>query len=163
MKTLIVYYSRDGSTEKAALALAKKLSADVEAIGPVERYSGILGYFRAAMDSLRGNLPTIAPIEQSPRNFDLTVVAAPLWAGHAATPIRSFINDEKGEIRNIATLITRGGSSTDNAFAEIRQLSGLQPIAELSLRDKEIKGGSFTEQVSGFGEAIARELAAWDP
>lgn len=158
MKTLIIYFSRDGSTKKAALALAEKLSAHVEEVGPVERYDGILGYFRAAIDSLRGNLPAIDPIEQSPRNFELTVVAAPLWAGHAATPIRTYLSNHKGEFRKIASLITRGGSSADQAFAEIRQLSGLQPVAELSLRDKEIKAGSFTEQVSGFGDAIIREL-----
>ncbi len=158
MKILIIYYSRNGSTKTAALALANQLSAEIEQIGPVKRYAGIFGYFRAAIDSLRGNLPAIDPMKQSPQKFELTVVAAPLWAGHAAPPIRTYLNDHKGEFRKIASLITRGGSSTDQAFAEIGQLSGLQPVAELSLRDKEIKAGGFNEQISGFGDAITREM-----
>ena len=158
MKTLIVYYSRDGSTKKAAIALAKELSADIEEVGPVARYGGFLGYFRAATDSLRGNLPAIGPAQHSPRNYALTIVAAPLWAGHAATPIRTYLNEHKGELQTLATVITRGGSSPDKAFAEIRELSGLQPVAELSLLDKEIADGSFKSQVSGFCAALDREL-----
>ncbi len=160
MKTLIVYYSRDGSTKKAATALAKQLSADLEEVGPVERYNGFLGYFRAAYDSLKSNLPDVGRGRLSPRNFELTIIAGPLWVGHAATPIRAYLNEHKSEIRCLASLITRGGSSPDQAFSEIRELAGLAPVAELSLREKEISDGSFAQQVSGFCAAITRELAA---
>ncbi len=160
MKTLIVYYSRDGSTQTAATALAKQLSADIEEIGPVDRYNGFLGYFRAGFDSLKGKLPEIGQVHRSPREFELTVIAAPLWAGHAATPIRAYLDQHKGEIRNLASVITRGGSSPEKAFSEIRELAGIKPVAELSLRDKEISDGSYAQQLSGFCAAIARELAA---
>lgn len=59
MRTLVIYYSRTGTTRKVAQALADMLGADTAEIR-CERYGvGGLGYIRAAYDSVRGARPAI--------------------------------------------------------------------------------------------------------
>jgi len=59
LRTLIVYYSRTGTTATIARALANRLDGDTREIR-CDRYTGgLLRYLLAGYDSVRGNLPEI--------------------------------------------------------------------------------------------------------
>ncbi len=151
MKTLVAYYSRDGSTRKVAQSLAHEISAaDIEELGAVERYEGFLGYFKAGYDSWKGRLPAIAPVRCSPAAYDFVVIGAPLWAGHAATPIRSYLKDHQGEFKRTAVFVTHGGSSPVRALKEISELAGQTPVAKMSVRTKAISDGTFLADLRNF-------------
>ncbi len=150
MKTLVVYYSRDGSTREVATALARDLLADIEELDAVPRYVGFLGYFRAGYDSWKGYLPAIGPVRYSPGEYDLVVIGGPLWAGHLATPIRAYLKSHQGEFSRIAAFITYGGSSPAQAIKEVAQLSGRVPDAEMAVRTKDVAEGTFMQNVSEF-------------
>lgn len=134
MKTLVAYYSFGGSTQKVAEHIAQHLSADMEEIKSSKSYESGLGFFKAAYDSWRGHLPAIVPIRRAPEEYDLVVVGAPLWAGHAATPARSYLQNSSGAFKRIALLITHGGSSPDRAFEEMAALAGRASETNVAIR-----------------------------
>jgi hypothetical protein len=51
-KTLVVYYSRTGTTRRIAEALAATLQCDCEAIVAAERYTGYFGLARASIEAM---------------------------------------------------------------------------------------------------------------
>lgn len=159
MKTLIVYYSRGGSTEKVAKQIAKNLAADAEPIKCLKSYSGFIGYFKAGHDSFRGRLPPIAPTTHSPEAYDLVVIGAPMWAGHAATPVRSYLQQHSGAIKRVAFFMTSGGSSPDKAFQEMAALAGRDSEADLGIRSKAIAANKYADDVAAFVEQIRTKLA----
>ncbi len=90
MKTLIVYYSRTGTTKTVATALADTLGADLGEIRCGRYRPGIFRYPRAGYDSLKGNLP---PIEAPPidaENCDLAVKSEDIGASRASDALRGF-------------------------------------------------------------------------
>ncbi|MFA5869173.1 MAG: hypothetical protein WC941_05670 [Candidatus Bathyarchaeia archaeon] len=68
MKTLIVYYSRDGSTRKVAEELKAQLGADIEEITEPKGRGGPLGWIRSGKEASSG---AIVPINPEGRPLDL--------------------------------------------------------------------------------------------
>ena len=86
MKVLVVYYSLSGNTCQVATVLARDLGADVEELH-CGRYSlGGWGFMRAAYESWRGTLPPIEPLTHALSQYELVVIAGPIWVWHPATP-----------------------------------------------------------------------------
>ncbi|MCW5748762.1 MAG: NAD(P)H-dependent oxidoreductase [Alphaproteobacteria bacterium] len=160
MKILIVYYSLSGTTRAVATALAKELAADVEEIR-CERYApGPLGAIKAAIDSWRGRLPAIASLSYAVAGYDLVVVGGPIWAFHAATPVRAFLRREAARLRGVAFLLTHGGSAAERSLRELQQLAGRAPTATLVVREADVKTGTFAAAVSSFAAALRPAKAA---
>ena len=55
MKTLVVYYSRSGTTAKLAERIAEELSADKERINCTKSYDGFWGYLRGGTTAFAGS------------------------------------------------------------------------------------------------------------
>ena len=124
MKKLVVYYSLSGNTRTLATVLARDLAADTEELHCPRYASGVWGYMRAGYDSWKGNLP---PIEKLPLQYELVVVAGPIWAFHPATPVRNFLKQERSRLPRVAFLLTHGGSAGERSDA--RRLSGRALLA----------------------------------
>lgn len=86
----IVYYSRDGHTDRLARQLAETLDADLFQITTDRYTSKSLGYLRAGFDSLTGRMPTIAPIPNLSGYASLSL-GAPIWTSYPATPLRAYL------------------------------------------------------------------------
>jgi flavodoxin len=165
MRTLIVYYSLSGTTAKVARELGGLLGAELAEIRCARYRSGILSYFRAAYDSVKGRLPVIDVPAAVDRPCDLMIVAAPIWAGHPATPIRAFLAGGHKLPGKIGLLLTRGGSSPDAAFAEMQARLPAPASAKLALRAKDIQDDAITEALRAFasemaGEGVRRSLCS---
>ncbi len=150
MRTLIVYYSLSGTTAEVAEALAKALDGEAAEI-LCDRYrSGIVSYLRAGYDSLKGRMPQIELPASVDQPSDLMIVAAPLWAGHLATPMRAFLAGNHKLPNKVGLVLTRGGSSPDTAFTEMEAHLPVPAKAKLTLTEKEVKAGTFTEPLNTF-------------
>ena len=88
---LVTWYSRSGSTEKAARALAERLGADARPLLTSASYAGPGGFLRGIWDSLRRRTPDVT-LDADPAAYRLVVVGAPIWAGKPAAPLRSFLS-----------------------------------------------------------------------
>ena len=92
MKTLVIYYSRTGNAKFAAETMAEELGADMEEVIDLKNRQGRLAYLPAGRDAMRGIETEIAETRKSPTDYDLIVIAQPVWAGSPTPAIRTYLN-----------------------------------------------------------------------
>lgn len=160
MKTLVVYYSLSGNTRNLATVLARDLGADVEELS-CGRYSpGIWGSMRAVYDSWRGRLSPIGPLAHEPSQYELVVIAGPIWASHPAAPVRTFLQRERTGLPRVAFLLTQLGSGGERALREMETMIGRSPLATLLVNDRDIKAQTFAFALSAFASRLRNTPAA---
>jgi len=117
MTTVVVYYSRFGTTRTIATALAQELGAQVREIKAV-RDCGFMGMgFRATF----GIRMPIQPMNLDFAGVDRIVLCAPIWAGKPANPAQAFLREAKLEGKKLAVLFSTGGGGTGPALETIRK------------------------------------------
>ena len=120
MKTLIVYDSRFGNTEKIAMAIGKALSGEVKVAHAKE----------VDFDEIH--------------SLDLLIAGSPTWGGRPSTEMREFLNRiPKNALNNIqvASFDTRDNSMLTKVFGKAA------PRIAASLKNK---GGNLVAPPEGF-------------
>ena len=112
MKTLVVYYSLEGSTRRIADQIANELSADLLEIKPVREFpktSGwkfVVGGFSSSM-----NRPCpLRKLDKDPADYEMLIVGTPVWAFRPAPPVVTFLNDLNQTGKTIGLFCTHQGS-----------------------------------------------------
>jgi flavodoxin len=158
-KTLVVYYSRTGHTRSVALELAARCHADVEEIrDPTTKRLGPLGYFRCGREALRKQLPPIEPATVDAASYDLVILGTPVWAGHMASPMRSYLQANARKLVRIGAFCTQGGSGGPKVITEIADLAGKRALATLVLKESDVTKARYIERLDGFVAALVTEL-----
>lgn len=120
-RSLVVFYSQSGNTEKVANIIQKKTGADIERIETVDPYSGDMGAIAGAFMGERrdGRVRDLKPMKAKIADYDTLYVGYPVWAGTFAGPIHSLIksNDFKGKV--IIPFCTFG-SGGNTSVAELK-------------------------------------------
>ncbi len=161
MRSLVVYHSLSGTTRKIAELAAKDLGADLIEVHAPRYGRGVVSYVRAAFDSIRGKLPDIAISGSAPDPFDFVLLAAPVWAGHASTPMRAYLMQHKGKFKRAAFVLTCGGHAPPKAFDEMSADAGVKPEKTFTLREKDVKAGAaLPADLAAFLASIRLKLAA---
>ncbi len=150
MKVLIIFYSRNGVTKKIAEELGKITSWEVEEIFDIKNRSGAIGYLSAGREAMKKKLTEIKPIEKDLTEYDLIIVGTPIWAWTVSVPVRTFLENYKKDFKRLAFFCTMGGNGAEGAFVEMAKISGLKPIATLSLLTKEVTQNNFVEKLKKF-------------
>jgi hypothetical protein len=154
MKTLIVYYSLTGRTRALAQALVQELGADSGEIECARYRPGFWAYVKGSYDSATGRLPAIDSPGGSPSEYDLVVLAGPIWASHAAPPLRAYLRMQDGRFSSVAFVLTHRGSPPDKALRELRTLAGVVPIGALVVRESDIRTGAFKRAAVAFADTL---------
>ncbi len=108
-RTLVVYYSATGSTERIANMIAAEIGADVFVITPVEPYTDAdLNWTdnnsRVSYEHEHPETQNeVALTEITPENwdnYDTVYIGYPIWWGIAAWPVNQFVtgNDFTGKV-----------------------------------------------------------------
>ncbi|MCW4012693.1 MAG: flavodoxin domain-containing protein [Candidatus Bathyarchaeota archaeon] len=150
MKTVIVYFSRAGHTRKVANALAERLDADTVEITEPKKRNGMLGFIKSGRESMSNKIPEINPITADISEYELLVLAAPIWAGNLSTPARAFLIKHKDQINEAAFCITMNGNDPEKALATMGELSGKTPIATVAIRAENIDDDSYIPDVEAY-------------
>ncbi|WP_337660255.1 flavodoxin family protein [Anderseniella sp. Alg231-50] len=155
MRTLIIYYSRTGTTATIASALANRLDADKREIG-CDRYTGgLLRYLQAGYDSVRGNLPEIEMAEFAAEQYDLVLIGTPVWTSHPALPVRALLARKPDLPARVAVFLTHGGHSPPQTC--IDELAAMLPVpveASLTFSSAQVSAGKFTDDIDGFASEL---------
>ncbi|MEM4245434.1 MAG: flavodoxin [Candidatus Nanoarchaeia archaeon] len=141
MKTLIVYYSRSGTTKTVAEILAKELKADLEEIIDKTNRSGIFRYLIAGMDAIKRKLTSIEPLKKDAKKYQLIIIGMPIWVGTIPPAIRTYLKDNSLENKKVALLITCGGKEEQEKkiIDEIKKITPkANIISSLTIRKKHI-------------------------
>ena len=115
MKTLVTYFSAEGTTAKIAEQMAKALEADIFEIRPEQLYTKAdLKYMNPMA---RCNKEKIGkkdvPVEGKIENFDaydLVLIGFPIWYAVAPNVINTFCKGYDWTGKKVALFATSGGS-----------------------------------------------------
>lgn len=137
MRTLVVFYSRTGHTREIGHRIAAALYADIEEIADRANRGGVFGYLRSGRDAWFRRRALIAPLVHDPAAYDLVVVGTPVWNMSLSSPVRTFLQDHRQALRQVAFFCTMNGMGSERAFAQMEEESGRGPIATLAVRAHE--------------------------
>ncbi|WP_390911305.1 flavodoxin [Pseudosulfitobacter sp. SM2401] len=151
MKSLVLFYSRTGTTTKVANALGTALSADIKEIKCPRYQGGWFAYLRAGYDSVKGRLPPIDVPDLSFDEYDLVIIGAPIWTSYPALPLRSFLARKPKLPSRVAVFFTLGGHSP--AEKAVKMVEGLLPVpleASLELPHDQVIEGRDSDTIETF-------------
>ena len=155
MTSLIIFYSRTGTTKKVAELISEHLSCDIEEIFDEKDRSGKIGYMKAGKDAMRKKLTTLKNYNKDPSSYDLMLIGTPIWAWNMSTPIRTYITENKDKFKNVAFFCTEGSSGGDKCFENMSILCDKKPLATLELNAKEIKDGLYLDKIKAYTNKIS--------
>ena len=153
LKILTVYYSRSGNTEKVAKRIHASLGGDIELISEPTSRKGILGWIRSGGQNSQRKVAEINPPKYDPGDYDLVILASPIWAGVVSAPMRGYMVSNKGKLGKTAVFLSNDSGIVENALAEIHELLGVPPLVVGSLQRSKIST-EYESTVSGFIEKI---------
>jgi flavodoxin len=157
MKTLIVYYSRDGTTRRIAEELKAQLGADIEEITEPKGRGGPLGWMRSGQEASKDSIVPINPSAADPSTYDLVVVGTPIWAWKVSSPVRSYLTKMSGSFQSVAFFCSMW-SNPGETFNIMGTLAGVQPVATAKILNADVKTGSYVEQVKGFADQLKKSI-----
>jgi flavodoxin len=159
MKTLVVFYSRSGVTRKACQELGRVLNADLEELVDKIDRSGMVGWLKGGHDSTFQKSTPIEPVKSDPAQYDLIVLATPVWAFTMTPAMRAYLELNKGKFKRVAFVATMGGSGDQRTYRHMQELIGIAPSATLTLIDKRVRAGQVSDEIAVFASALRGETA----
>lgn len=152
--TLVVYYSRSGTTERLAAQLASKLGADLEVVRTERSYAGIAGYFKGIWHSLSRRVPELSR-GRDVTDYAVVIVGSPIWAGHLSAPMRSYLARYGRQIRPVAAFwVSGGGAGYKNVAAEIEAITGRPLLATAHFSQREVGTLATDAKLDAFVQAL---------
>jgi flavodoxin len=106
VKTLVVYYSRTGTTKKVAEFISSKLNCDLEEIVDVKSRKGVVGWLRSGMEATTNKNASINESKYDLASYDLVIVGTPIWNGRISSPMRTYLNQNKDGLRRAGFFCT---------------------------------------------------------
>jgi len=110
-KTLILYYSYEGNTEKVAEIIQKRLGCDMESIKPVKEMEtkGFGKYVWGGANVIMHKKPDLIKIKSDIASYDTLFIGTPVWAWTITPPILSLISIESFKNKDVYFFYTHEG------------------------------------------------------
>ena len=114
---LVLYCSRTGNTERMAQTIQSTLDCDMIEVVPEtpydDDYNSMLERAQAELAAIgQGTYPAITTSIESFEDYDIVFVGYPIWHGHMATPMQSFLHSHADLLagQQIALFASSGSS-----------------------------------------------------
>jgi flavodoxin len=132
MKTLIIYYSFSGNNEVLAQELQKRLDCDLHKIIELKQRKSI----DILLDLIFKRTPKIGKTNFDLQHYDRSILVAPIWSGKIASPLRSFIEQEKDNFKEYSfiTVCTGPDGQDQKITDELVRLIQKEPKTVIQLK-----------------------------
>ena len=121
--SLVVYFSRTGTTEAAARRIQELTGADLMEIDVTDpypvSYSDTLS--RAEQELDQDARPEITTAIDDMTQYDIVYVGYPIWFGYAPRPVLTFLEDYEWSGKTVVPFCTSGSSGISTSLGEIRE------------------------------------------
>ncbi|MFX0188685.1 MAG: flavodoxin family protein [Candidatus Hodarchaeota archaeon] len=154
MTSLVIFYSRTGTTKRVANTVSEKLSCDCEEIFDTKNRLGFFGWLRSGKDAMMKKLTILKEINKNPESYDLIIIGTPIWSSNMSTPIRTYITDNKDKLKNVAFFCTEGSRGGEKCFKKMAILCDKEPVATLEIKKKDIKKEIHLDKINAFIQEI---------
>ncbi|MBO5560965.1 MAG: NAD(P)H-dependent oxidoreductase [Firmicutes bacterium] len=134
MKTLVVFFSAEGTTAKVAKKLAEIKSADLFEIVPEQPYSEadlrwINPLARCNKEKLGKKDVPVAGKVQNFTKYDNVYIGFPIWYGSAPNVVNTFCKAYDWSGKKVYAFATSGGSGIGKTAEKLRPyLSGVETV-----------------------------------
>jgi flavodoxin len=95
MKILIVYYSHSGNNEKLAYELKERIGCGIYKISERKERKT----FSILLDFFFNRKAKLSKSDINLKEYDKVIFVAPIWGGRIASPMRGFMDLEKGNLK----------------------------------------------------------------
>lgn len=132
-KTLVVYYSATGRTERVAKVIAKERQADIMKLVPNPEYTEAdLDYHdknsRVSREhddaSLREKIQLQKAVPDNWASYDTIFIGYPIWWAIAAWPVDAFVKANDFTGKNVVTFATAYSSPLGNSGKLLAEMAG---------------------------------------
>jgi len=121
-KTLLLYYSKTGTTQAACEALQKALGSDIQEIKDLNSRDTKLGAIGGMLKTLLGMHTAIEPKKVDLSPYTTVIISAPIWAAKFGLAMRTFVETNRFDGKNVAIFITSDSFIEDKYQEKHRQL-----------------------------------------
>jgi flavodoxin len=153
MKLLTVYFTRSGNTEKVVKKVQESFGGDVELIKESVSRKGLVGWLKSGSGNSKREVAEINDTQYDPAEYDLVILASPIWAGTVSSPMRSYMMENRSKLERTAIFLTNDSGSVEAAFSEIYELLNTKPLVEGSLQRSKMKT-EFESTITSFLDNI---------
>ncbi len=131
MNSVVISYSWTGNNRALADSVAKELA--LEHIRVTEAKTRTMGSI--FQDLIFNKTPGVGPVPESLENYRLLLLFGPVWAGRAATPLRTYFKRIKNSPCNYAYISISGGADNSNPKLadDLKKRTGKEPAALIDL------------------------------
>jgi flavodoxin len=135
MKTLVIYYSLDGSTKAIAETIAGEIGADVLGLKPIKQLRGgaLSKHFWGGRQVVLKELPGLEPLTKNVADYDSLIIGTPVWAFNFAPPLRTFFSQKLVQNKKVALYCCCDGMAGKTLVNMRTELAGNEIIGELTL------------------------------
>ena len=113
--------------------IEERLECDVEELADMRDRSGVIGYFRSALDAVTGSLTRLKLTVNDPSQYDLVVIGTPIWMWHVSTPVLTYLTENNRRLKNVAFFLTYLTSGSGRVSRQMADICDGQPVATLAL------------------------------
>lgn len=143
-KTLVLYYSLEGSTEKIAKYLAEELNLDIERVRPKKeiKSKGFFKYVIGGYQATAKRKPKLNPLAHNLDDYSTIIIGSPVWAGGVSSPIYSLLKANNIKNKKIGMFYTceGGNKKTDDLIKNlVSENNSLISICSLKAVSKDLK------------------------
>ncbi len=123
-KTLIVYFSRTGTTKEIARKIQKLTGADIVEIKTKKSYpSGYNDLLKAAQEEQDRNArPELATRITNFKDYKSIIIGYPIWLGIQPMAINTFLESYDFTGKKVIPFCTSGGSGISDSIKSIRKI-----------------------------------------
>lgn len=118
MKTLVVYYSRKGYAQEAAMKKLKDENADFLELETIENTAGWYGFLNCSKFALAKKPMLLFPYDTDIAAYDKVIICAPVWFGKICAPMAEFMQKEKHNIKCAEYIFVHMLPTDVNAIAD---------------------------------------------
>ncbi len=168
-RILIVLYSRSGNTAQLADEIREKLELsgtqpDIERLGELhDKRRGVVGFLRSGLGARLAHTTELKPLEHDPANYDLVAIGTPVWAGSVSVPVRAFLEEHRGRLKQVAFFLSCGSTGQRRVFRQMAELCLREPVARLGVRERALRRGTYRAELRAFAEQLAAVVARPPP
>jgi len=127
MKTLVVYYSKTGTTRKVAQTMIAAKSYDFDELQYDEKAKTI-------------------SFARDPAEYDRVILLSPVWAFALADPMKQYVAQHKSSIKQYDLVVTCGGFGLRGCVKNCLSSIGKPPEKAVKFRAKQVKRGDFSNK-----------------
>ncbi|MCM1483936.1 MAG: flavodoxin [Muribaculaceae bacterium] len=133
-KTLVAYYSYTNNVDRIVNELKTQIECDVIGIEPAEKgldyAANNYAIGSAQIAAIRSNpndaasYPKIDPVNVDLSQYDMIIVAAPLWWSQMAAPLQTFLFNYGQQMagKNIGVIVSSASSGISGVVADAKRL-----------------------------------------